>query len=45
MANRRAPLLGEHISEVLTELAGLTEDDIAELIIDDVVGTVPIIAR
>ncbi len=45
VANLRAPLLGEHISEVLTELAGLTDDDIAELIIDDVVGTVPIIAR
>tara|TARA_B100000315_G_scaffold260759_1_gene324912 strand:+ start:3807 stop:6254 length:2448 start_codon:yes stop_codon:yes gene_type:complete len=43
--NRRAPLLGEHTSEVLTELAGLTDDDIADLIIDDVVGTEPIIAR
>ena len=43
--NQRAPLLGEHTSEVLTELAGLTSDDIAELVIDDVVGTVPIAAR
>ncbi len=43
--NRRAPLLGEHTSEVLKELAGLTDDDIAELVIDDVVGTVPIAAR
>ena len=40
-----APLLGEHTSEVLIELAGLTSDDIAELVIDDVVGTVPIAAR
>ena len=38
-------LLGEHTSEVLREQAGLTDDDIAELVIDDVVGTVPIIAR
>ena len=43
--NQRAPLLGEHTSEVLKELAGLTDDDIADLIIDDVVGTVPIAAR
>lgn len=43
--NERAPLLGEHTSEVLREYAGLTDDDIAELVIDDVVGTVPIAAR
>ena len=43
--NTRAPLLGEHASEILKEHAGLTDDDIAELIIDDVVGTVPIAAR
>ena len=43
--NRRAPLLGEHSSEVLREHAGLTDDDIAELVIDDVVGTVPLAAR
>lgn len=43
--NERAPLLGEHTSEVLKEFAGLTDDDIAELVIDDVVGTVPIAAR
>lgn len=42
---QRAPLLGEHTSEVLTELAGLTDDDIVPLIIDDVVGTVPMAAR
>ena len=43
--NQRAPLLGEHTSEVLTGLAGLTSDDIAELVINDVVGTVPLAAR
>ena len=43
--NRRAPLLGEHSSEVLKEYAGLTDDDIAELVVGDVVGTVPIAAR
>ena len=43
--NERAPLLGEHSSEVLRENAKLTDDDIAELVIDDVVGTVPIAAR
>lgn len=43
--NERAPLLGEHTSEVLRKYAGLTDDDIAELVIDDVVGTVPIAAR
>ncbi len=43
--NARAPLLGEHSREVLREHAGLTDDDIAELVIDDVVGTVPMAAR
>jgi crotonobetainyl-CoA:carnitine CoA-transferase CaiB-like acyl-CoA transferase len=43
--NRRAPLLGEHLTEVLTERAGLTDDAIVALIIDDVIGTVPIAAR
>ena len=42
---RRAPLLGEHLEEILTERAGLTSDKIAELIIGDVIGTVPISAR
>ena len=42
---QRAPLLGEHLEEILTERAGLTSDEIAELIIDDVIGTVPISAR
>jgi len=43
--NLRAPLLGEHSWEVLTELAGLTADEIAELVIADVVGTDPLAAR
>ena len=43
--NLRAPLLGEHLEEILTERASLTSDEIAELIIDDVIGTVPISAR
>ena len=43
--NQRAPMLGEHSSEVLRDEAKLTDDDIAELVIDDVVGTVPIAAR
>ena len=43
--NIRAPLLGEHLSEILTERAGLSDDDIAELIIEDVTGTVPLAAR
>ncbi len=43
--NERAPLLGEHTSEVLIDLAGLTSDEIAELVIADVVGTVPLAAR
>ena len=42
---QRAPLLGEHLEEVLTEYAGLTPDDMVELIIDDVIGTEPIAAR
>ncbi|MCZ6887580.1 MAG: CoA transferase, partial [Gammaproteobacteria bacterium] len=42
--NERAPLLGEHTSEVLTEL-GLSSDEIAELEAADVIGTVPIAAR
>lgn len=43
--NVRAPLLGEHSWEVLTDLAGLTPDEIAELVIADVVGTDPLAAR
>ena len=43
--NERAPLLGEHAEEVLTKLVGLSPDEIVELVIDDVVGTVPMAAR
>lgn len=43
--NRRAPLLGEHLVEILTQQADLTDDEIAELIIDDVTGTEPLAAR
>ena len=41
----RAPLLGEHLEEVLTTKAGLTSDEIAELVIDDIIGTEPVSAR
>ncbi len=40
--NVRAPLLGEHIEQVFTDLVGLTDDNIVELVIDDVTGTVPL---
>ena len=40
--NQRGPLLGEHSSEVLRDEAKPTNDDIAELVIDDVVRTLPI---
>ncbi|HIG39293.1 MAG: CoA transferase [bacterium] len=43
--DQRAPLLGEHVEEVLTGIAGLTSDQLVELVIDDVVGTVPVAAR
>lgn len=42
--NTRSPLLGEHIEEVLGEEAGLSSDEIVELVIDDVTGTVPLAA-
>ena len=45
LLNTRAPLLGEHAVDVLTKLVGLSADEIAELVIDDVVGTVPTAAR
>jgi crotonobetainyl-CoA:carnitine CoA-transferase CaiB-like acyl-CoA transferase len=41
----RAPLLGEHLEEILTDLTELSPDDIADLVIADVIGTVPIAAR
>jgi crotonobetainyl-CoA:carnitine CoA-transferase CaiB-like acyl-CoA transferase len=42
---QRSPLLGEHLVEVLSEEVGLSDDEIAELVIDDVTGTVPLAAR
>ncbi len=42
---RRAPLLGEHLEEVLLEEVGLSSEALADLVIDDVVGTVPVAAR
>ena len=41
----RAPLLGEHLEEVLTQEVGLDSEEIVQLVIDDVIGTVPIDAR
>ena len=43
--NRRSPLLGEHTNEVLSEVLGMSEAELAELERDDVTGTVPIAAR
>jgi benzylsuccinate CoA-transferase BbsF subunit len=43
--DRRAPLLGEHTTEVLRERLGLDSDALAELERDDVIGTLPIAAR
>lgn len=43
--NIRAPMLGEHNKEVLTEILGLSEDDLSALEASDVIGTVPIAAR
>ncbi len=42
---RRAPMLGEHLEEVLTQEVGLNDEDIIQLVIDDVIGTVPVDAR
>ncbi len=43
--NLRAPLLGEHTEEVLTDLVGLTPDEIADLESADVIGTIPLTER
>lgn len=42
---RRAPLLGEHLEEVLEVEAGLSSEQIVELVIDEVIGTVPLAAH
>ena len=39
---RRAPLLGEHNSEILQEILGLTDEDLASLDKQGVIGTAPI---
>lgn len=44
-ANRRAPLLGEHTAEVLTERLGLGDDVLLALERADVIGTLPLAAR
>jgi crotonobetainyl-CoA:carnitine CoA-transferase CaiB-like acyl-CoA transferase len=39
---RRAPLLGEHSEEILRDLLGLTEDELADLRAKQVIGTEPV---
>lgn len=41
----RAPLLGEHSREVLTSLAGCSDEMLDVLQDDDIIGTVPLAAR
>jgi hypothetical protein len=38
-------LLGEHTAEILSELVGLSPDEITGLTSADVIGTIPIAAR
>ena len=45
VANRRAPLLGEHTNEVLKELLDVSDEELEALEADDVTGTIPIAAR
>jgi crotonobetainyl-CoA:carnitine CoA-transferase CaiB-like acyl-CoA transferase len=45
VANRRAPLLGEHTNEVLKELLDLGDEELEALEADDITGTTPIAAR
>ncbi len=35
---KRAPLVGEHNEKVFKEIIGLTDDEIAELVIEDVIA-------
>ncbi|MGI8552454.1 MAG: CaiB/BaiF CoA transferase family protein [Dehalococcoidia bacterium] len=44
-SGRRAPLLGEHTAELLCENLGISDQELAGLARDDVIGTVPIAAR
>jgi crotonobetainyl-CoA:carnitine CoA-transferase CaiB-like acyl-CoA transferase len=39
---RRAPLLGEHNTEILVDILGLSADEVAALEADGVIGTVPL---
>jgi formyl-CoA transferase len=43
--NVRAPLLGEHCIEVLTQEADVSDEELGELFIDDVIGMDPIASR
>lgn len=43
--NRRAPMLGEDCIEVLTSVAGVSDDELGELMIEDVIGMDPISSR
>jgi crotonobetainyl-CoA:carnitine CoA-transferase CaiB-like acyl-CoA transferase len=43
--NERAPLLGEHCVEVLTSVAGVSDEELGELFIDDVIGMDPVASR
>jgi crotonobetainyl-CoA:carnitine CoA-transferase CaiB-like acyl-CoA transferase len=45
VANRRAPLLGEHTNEVLKELLDLGDEELQALEAADITGTTPIAAR
>lgn len=43
--DRRAPYLGEHTAEVLREYLDISDEELAELERDDVIGTLPLAAR
>jgi crotonobetainyl-CoA:carnitine CoA-transferase CaiB-like acyl-CoA transferase len=45
VADARAPFLGEHSREVLSEILGLGDEELDALERADVIGTVPIAAR
>ncbi len=35
--NRRAPMIGEHSDQILREVLGKTDDEVAELTVDSVI--------